>query len=157
MAQGGYRKPSNPAPVGLPGAMSQRTDGGPADKQPQRYISGLGYGEGQAMMNIQGAAPMEASAPTPSMSAARQAPSQPINLTPLNAPSQNPNEPVTSGANAGAGPDMSSLGLGSQDTAADAQARAALMSYMPALLQVASQPGTSPETRNIIRSLREMM
>lgn len=148
MAQpGGYRKPNNPAPVSGPGALSQRTDGGPADTQAAKYISGLPYGEGQEMMNIQGSAPMAAASMMPA----------PAPVVPLSAPTQRPNEPVTSGVDAGIGPDMSSLGLGERDTAANEQARATLISYMPALLQVASQAGTSPETRNIIRRLREMI
>lgn len=145
--QGGYRQPNNPAPVSGPGAMSQRTDGGPADTQAAKYISGLPYGEGQAMMDIQGSAPMAAAPQMPA----------PAPVVPLSAPTQRAGEPVTSGADVGPGPDMSSLGLGAKDFAADEQARATLISYMPALLQVASQPGTSPETRNIIRRLREMI
>jgi hypothetical protein len=98
------------------------------------------------MMNMQQAAPMAASA--------QQAPAP---IVPLNAPSQRMNEPVTSGVDGGMGPDMSSLGLGAKDLAADNASKATLISYMPALLQIASQPGTSPETRNIIRQLREMI
>lgn len=142
--KGGYQAPNNPAPVSGPGALSQRTDGGPADTQAAQYVSGLPYGEGQAMMNMQQAAPM----------AAAQAPAP---IVPLHAPSQRPNEPVTAGANAGPGPDMSSLGLGQRDIAADTNFTAALASYMPALMHIASQSKTSPETRNIIRQLREMI
>lgn len=144
--QGGYRKPNNPAPVSGPGALSQRTDGGPADTQAAKYISGLPYGEGQAMMDIQGAATMAGtgmSAPAP--------------IIPLSAPSQRPNEPVTAGVNGGEGPGMEALGLGARDLVQNDKAKATLVSYMPALLQIASQPGTSPETRNIIRQLREMI
>ncbi len=39
--QGGYRAPSSPAPVSGPGALSQRTDGGPT--QGAKYVSGLPY------------------------------------------------------------------------------------------------------------------
>lgn len=144
--KGGYQAPNNPAPVSGPGALSQRTDGGPADTQAAKYVSGLPYGEGQAMMAQQQAAPMAAAgmpAPAP--------------IVPLNAPSQRPEEPVTAGANAGPGPDMSSLGLGAKDVAADTNFTAALASYMPALMHIASRSSTSPETRNIIRQLREMM
>jgi len=143
---GGYQAPNNPAPVSGPGAMSQRTDGGPADTQAAQYVSGLPYGEGQAMMEMQQGAPMAASGMT-----------SPAPIVPLNAPSMRQNEPITSGVDAGVGPDMSSLGLGARDLAAQNQAAAALVSYMPALLQIASQTGTSPETRNIIRKLREMI
>lgn len=144
---GGYQAPANPAPASGPGAMSQRTDGGPADAQAAQYVSGLPYGEGQALMAQQQAAPMAASGMMP----------QSAPIVPFNAPSQRPDEPVTAGADAGPGPGMSSLGLGAKDVAANAESRAIMASYVPALLNIASQPGTSPETRNIIRQLREMI
>lgn len=115
MPRGGIRKPNNPAPVSGPGALSRRTDGGPADKkQPVRYISGLGYGQGQEMMNIQQSAPMAASQPPASISnsqAGQQAQAAPVQITPIGAPSTRPSEPVTAGADAGAGPGTAALGL----------------------------------------------
>ena len=113
MARGGYRKPTNPAPVSGPGSLSQRTDGGPADTQAAKYISGLPYGEGQAMMDIQGSAPM-AAAPSIEQSnmpsgLASAAASQP--LTPFGAPTERPNEPITAGMDFGAGPGSESLNL----------------------------------------------
>jgi hypothetical protein len=144
--KGGYQAPNNPAPVSGPGALSQRTDGGPADTQAAQYVSGLPYGEGQAMMNMQQAAPMAASA--------QQAPAP---IVPLNAPSMRPEEPVTAGANAGPGPDMSSLGLGAKDVAADENFKATLSSYMPVLTFIASRPNTTPETRNFIKQLRGLI
>lgn len=93
--QGGYRKPENPAPSSGPGALSRRTDGGPA--QGAKYISGLPYGQGQATYDQQTAAPMAAAQPAPAASA--------IELpTPLMAPTSRPDEPITSGINMGAGP-----------------------------------------------------
>lgn len=89
--QGGYRKPSNPAPISGPGSLSQRTDGGAT--QPARYMSGLPYGEGQQNYDNQVAAPM-AGNPIPQMEMP----------TPLMAPTARPNEPITSGVNIGAGP-----------------------------------------------------
>ncbi len=62
--RGGYRKPENPAPMSGPGALSQRTDGGPA--QGAKYISGLPYGQGQETYNQQTAAPMAAGQSMPS-------------------------------------------------------------------------------------------
>jgi hypothetical protein len=95
MAQGGYRKPENPAPVSGPGALSQRTDGGPT--QPAKYISGLPYGEGQATYDQQTAAPMASNnSPEPTL--------QMPEPTPLMAPTERPDEPVTSGINIGPGP-----------------------------------------------------
>jgi len=159
MARGGYRKPMNPAPVSGPGSLSQRTDGGPADKQAARYISGLPYGEGQEMMNIQQSAPM-AAAPSIEQSnmpsgLASAAASQPI--IPLDSPSMRPGEPVTHGADMGPGGDSSVLGLGQQDKAVNDEYRAMIASYMPALLKVAASPKTSTTTRAIIRQLRDMI
>ena len=143
--KGGYQAPANPAPTSGPGALSQRTDGGPADTQAAQYVSGLPYGEGQALMQMQGAAPMAAAPQMPA--------SAPI--VPLNAPTQRPDEPVTAGADAGPGPGMDSLGLGARDAAASDAFRSTLVSYMPALMRIAANPNTSPETRNVIRQLRE--
>jgi len=145
--KGGYQAPANPAPVSGPSALSQRTDGGPADTQAARYVSGLPFGEGQAFMADQQSASMAGSGMMP----------EPAPIVPLNAPTQRLNEPVTAGADAGAGSDMSSLGLGQKDIAADTNFTTALASYMPALMHIASQSKTSPETRNIIRQLREMI
>lgn len=95
--QGGYRKPSNPAPISGPGALSQRTDGGAT--QPARYMSGLPYGEGQQNYNNQVAAPM-AGNPVPQMEMP----------TPLMAPTARPNEPITAGVNIGDGPGSEAMG-----------------------------------------------
>ena len=93
--QGGYRKPENPAPMSGPGALSQRTDGGPS--QGAKYISGLPYGQGQETYNQQTAAPMAAAEPTPA------APTLPPMLS-LNDPTQRPDEPLTAGIDRGEGP-----------------------------------------------------
>jgi len=161
--KGGYQRPTSPAPVSGPGSLSQRTDGGPAHKQAAKYISGLPYGQGQEMMNTQSSAPMEASTPTPNPVPASQmgnsanTAAEPMPVVPLNAPDQNPNEPVTSGVDAGPGPGMASLGLGSQDVQADNNFKTSLAAYMPVLMQVAARPNTSPETRNVIRQLRDSL
>jgi len=96
--QGGYRQPSNPAPVSGPGALSRRTDGGPMDgmtppapTQGAKYMPGMGYGKGGNMQQQQGA-PL-AGAPTPPVPPA----------VPLAAPTMRPNEPVTTGINSGPG------------------------------------------------------
>ena len=106
---------NKPAMTSGPGAMSRRTDGGPASKQAQRYVSGMpNYGDGQQLMDLQASAPMSASgisgsAPTPA--AGGEAPQQPI---PIDAPSQRPGEPVTQGAAAGAGAGTEVLNLPQQ-------------------------------------------
>jgi hypothetical protein len=80
-------------PVSGPGPYSKRTD-----KQPIRNPGGLPYGDNQALEAIQQAAPMQAAPPVPA------AP-----IVPIHAPSQQPAQPVTSGADRGLGPDSSVL------------------------------------------------
>ncbi len=99
--RGGYRAPSNPAPVSGPGALSQRTDGGPT--QGATYIPGLPYGQGQETYANQVAAPMAGN------SYAMEMPTE------LMAPTQRPNEPITSGIDIGAGPGSEALNLPNQE------------------------------------------
>lgn len=95
--RGGYRAPSNPAPVSGPGALSQRTDGNPA--QGAKYIPGLPYGEGQQTYANQVAAPMQGDNFAVDMP------------TELMAPTTRPTEPVTAGIDMGDGPGSEVLTL----------------------------------------------
>jgi hypothetical protein len=89
--QGGYQAPNNPAPVSGPGALSQRTDGGPT--QPARYISGLSYGQGGETYSNQVAAPMAGNLMNS------------IDMpTELMAATKRPTEAITSGIDTGEGP-----------------------------------------------------
>jgi hypothetical protein len=93
MARGGYRQPNNPAPVSGPGALSQRTDGGATEgmTQPQKRYTGFGYGEnGEIAAQQSGASLAGSGIPN-------------FNFTPLTAPTERPNEPITSGINMGDG------------------------------------------------------
>jgi len=102
--QGGYRQPANPAPTSGPGALSQRTDGGAVEgmsaPQPQTDWTGLPYGENKSVNDQQSAAPMAGEPVTPATP-----------VVPLNAPTQRPNEPVTTGIaqGPGAGPESRPL------------------------------------------------
>ena len=97
---GGMRRPSNPAPVSGPGALSRRTDG-----QGARYMAGGEYGEGQEMMDLQTSAPMAQAPATPRPRTGRQVVSEEMAPpTPLFAPTERPDEPITAGAPFGPGP-----------------------------------------------------
>ena len=97
---GGMRRPSNPAPVSGPGALSRRTDGRGA-----RYIAGGEYGEGQEMMDLQTSAPMSKAPAAPRPRTGRQVVSEEMAPpTPLFAPTERPDEPITAGAPFGPGP-----------------------------------------------------
>ena len=104
---GGLQRPTNPAPVSGPGALSQRTDGGPA--QAMRDLPDAKYGENTAFRGIESGAPM-AAAPSPSSGGAGLGPSGPASAPPALTPpppltdgTTRPDEPVTHGADAGPG------------------------------------------------------
>lgn len=106
--RGGYRAPSNPAAVSGPGALSQRTDGGPT--QGAKYVSGLPYGQGQQTYSNQVAAPMAGN----TMGASAMGDSGLVQMempTELFAPTQRPTEPISSGVNIGEGPGSEVLNL----------------------------------------------
>ena len=145
--QGGYRLPSKPATQSGPGALSQRTDGGPASKQAARYIAGGNYGDGQELMNIQTSAPMAATPETAKPTSASQIQEAvPQTVIPFNVPTQYPNEP---------GETMAVVPQNTPD--ADANFRASIAMYLPALAFIADRPETSQETRDVIRQLRQAL
>jgi len=156
MARGGNRPT---APQNNPMNVNGRGGNGQSGTQAAKYVSGLPYGEGQALMQTQQAAPL-AAAPSIEQSSmpsglASAAASQPV--IPLSERSLRPNEPVTAGANAGPGPGMDALALGTADANADMNFKAQLADYMPALVFMASRPNASPETRALVARLRGMM
>lgn len=109
MPAGGYQRPRNPAPVSGPGALSKRTDGGPA--QAMRDLPNARYGENAEYRAAEQVAPMAAS-PAPSPGSASGGPVSPagppqspmLPPVPLTADTQMPGQPVTAGAPIGAGP-----------------------------------------------------
>ena len=150
---GGQRTPASPAPASGPGAMSQRTDGGPG--QPARYMAGGNYGDGQEMMGLQQAAPLAASPQTQGQRVTPQRAATPP--TGLVAPSERPNEPVPEGARfaPGNGQTVLSGGLGTTKQA-NSQDAMALKSYMPALVRMANTPGTPTSFVRFVSYLRTL-
>lgn len=138
---GGYRRPNNPAPVSGPGALSQRTDGGPASSQPVRDMPDAKYGENAAFRDAQQSAPMSSGLPDIS------------GLTGMGAPSERPGEPISAGMPTGPGagstvaPDQGQGGL----TPEQAER---LRSYLPVLVVLASQDDADPATKRYVRALR---
>ena len=142
--QGGYRKPGTPAPVSGPGALSKRTDG--------RIAEGYAYGMNKQINEQAAAAPMaKAPRPAPGAQAMNVVPPQ-TPVTPLSAPTMNPDESVMSGINMGAGPGSEALMLPSNQENA-AEFNKSISSYYPVLSYVASRPNTSPETRSALAIL----
>lgn len=135
---GGYRRPANPAPVSGPGALSQRTDGGPGSSQPVRDLPNAKYGENAAFQSAQQSAPMSGGG-LPDLSG----------IVPFGAPTQRPDEPLTAGlpTGPGAGPAVPASSM-SSDTARK------LQSYLPVLVMLASQDDADPATRQFVRQVR---
>lgn len=143
MARGGYRKPSNPAPVSGPGALSRRTDGGPGSKQKIQEIRTGQYGESKALMEQQQGAPMAGNPmPNPKMPATK--------VTPLLAPTQRPNEPVTTGMPFGPGANSVSQMAPRNNTTVVGK-------YLPVLEQLATQPDAPDSFRVFVRSVAANM
>lgn len=152
---GGYRRPANPAPVSGPGALSKRTDGGPGAKAAAVKLPNAGYGEQRDFQSIQQGAPI-AKAGQAGPSGGPVAPPSPPPPS-LAAPSGRPGEPVTHGADSGAGLGMDSLGLfdPSQMAANDVQA---MMKYLPTLqYMVDTTPNAPTSTLALVRYLRSQV
>jgi hypothetical protein len=140
--------------------MSQRTDGGPASKQAQRYISGMpNYGDGQELANLQASAPMaqtgvqaKSLAPSQVAQAASQGGQQQAmpqqQVVPLTAPTQRPDEPVTAGAASGPGPGVAALNLQSPDIAQYQTAKQGIQA-------LASNPTASPALKALAQKFSQ--
>jgi hypothetical protein len=144
---GGYRRPTHPAPVSGPGALSRRTDGGP---QAIRELPNAKYGEGATYRAAEQAAPMSGGMSMPSAPPPNLSPDL-SGLTPMGAPSERPDEPITAGMpmGAGAGSTGPSLVAGMSPEQAER-----LRSYLPVLVLLASQDDVDPSTKSFVRRLR---
>lgn len=146
---GGKRVPNNPAPVSGPGSLSRRTDGGPASKQPLRDLPNAKYGEQAEYQAVQAGAPMRQveTPPGPDLEALRA-------TIGLDKPSTRPDEPVTSGAEYGAGPGTEALGLFNEEEFAQNDTRY-MLRYLPTLQYIVDRtPNVSPATLAMVRYLR---
>lgn len=150
--QGGYRKPTNPAPVSGPGRMSKRTDGGPTDmKQRQVEVTGMGYGENKEVNELQAQAPMSAAPGVPSGVPMAPAAAMPL-PTPLTAPTERPNEPVTAGLPFGPGAGSETLSLPNLGMSEEDRQRT--LAILGILHEAAKKPNATNATLQLIRQLR---
>jgi len=145
--------PSKPAAVSGPGPMSRRTDGGPA--QALMDLPDARYGENSQFQSLQQGASLSASpSPTGQGSPVDSLPPNPAanSVVPFSAPSGRPDEPVTSGASLGAGPDTSALGI--QPGQVDQQDASKIAKSLPILEMLANQPDALPSTRLMVNLLK---
>jgi hypothetical protein len=125
-----------------PGKFSKRTD---------MSLGSTSYGEGKATQEIKSGAPLAKTAnvrPTPA-----SAMGQPV--TPLYAPTERPDEPITAGINMGAGAGADALMV--NQPADYTNFNANVQSYIPVLSYISGLQNTSPETRRAIRQLRDSL
>lgn len=122
------------------------------DGQSGRDYTGFAYGQNQALAEQQAGAKM-AQAPSPSA-----APAMPMNLPPvtgISAPTERPQEPVTTGIAMGAGAGPEALALPVAGDSDEEKQR--LLSYLPALEVAAQSPNSSQAFRNYVRILRSTL
>lgn len=145
--------PSNPAPASGPGALSRRTDGGPAQRLMR--LPDAKYGEQATYQQDQRGAPL-AQTPEPSAQPAQFAPNPAAQgVVPLSAPTQRPTEPVTAGAAMGAGPGPEALGIAPQQVLrGDADK---LAQYLPVLEFAANSPDALPGARLFVNTIKANM
>jgi hypothetical protein len=145
-AQGGYRKPGNPAPVSGPGALSKRTDG--------RIAEGFAYGMNKQINEQAASAPME-KAPSFNAGSARMGEMRSLApVTPITAETMDPSDPITNGVPVGPGansiPGLPSGPVEDPDINM-------IRDYYPMLEFWASQPGTSQATKDYVQYLRTII
>ena len=129
-----------------PGKFSKRTDG--LEFKSDTYGSGVENAANKAGAPLARTEDVRGARASDVREAAAQAP-----VTPLYAPTQRPEEPITAGIPMGEGPGPEVLGINqpSADTDADRQR---MLSYLPALEALAQSPASSQSFRNYVRLLR---
>lgn len=122
---------SSGAPLSPPGALSKRTD---MPTQGAMTVPDAAYGEQKDMREIQAGAPQAGIAPPPG----------------IFAPSDRPMEPVTAGADAGAGPGMEAL----QPSDVFQEDTKMISKYLPQFEAMAADPETPESFRQFVRYVR---
>lgn len=130
--------------VSGPGKFAKRTD---------LEYQAPEYGDAKAMAEQVAGAPLAKSPSVrPAQAAVVRDAASAGAVTPLYAPTQRPNEPITHGAPVGAGAGPEALMMNQNlDTDAD---KIRMLSYLPALEAAAQDPNSSQAFRNYVRVLR---
>lgn len=99
------------APQYNPANISATGGAGGSGTQPARYIAGLPYGQGEATMTQQTSAPMAGNPNVSAGPASGDMGAMLSPITPLSAPTERLDEPLTSGMDFGMGPGSEALAL----------------------------------------------
>jgi hypothetical protein len=138
-------------------AVSATGGSGNAGTQGAKAMTGGEYGDNQAMMELQTSAAMNAS-PTmpssPSQGRSQRAPSG-QSLTQLDAPTERPDEPMTTGIDMGDG--AGSEVMYSNESTLNTEDRQRMVDALPTLAILAESPSASNAFRNYVRYLRSVL
>jgi hypothetical protein len=129
---------------------------GSAKGQPIRYTAGGNYGEGIENLEMQQSAPMSESGVNLPQGRGGGAPVMPTGrpVVPLSAPTQYPEEPITTGINSGPGAGREVLAAPSMLAAQSSDDIAKLQALLPVYKVIAESPNATNATRNFYRWLR---
>ena len=138
-------------------AVSATGGSGNSGTQAAKAMTGGEYGENQAMMELQTSAAMNAS-PTmpvsPSQGRPQRAPSG-QSLTQLDAPTDRPDEPLTTGIDMGDG--AGSEVMYANNSTLNTEDRQRMIEALPTLAILAESPSASNAFRNYVRYLRGVL
>ena len=138
-------------------AVSATGGSGNSGTQGAQAMTGGEYGDNQAMMELQTSAAMNAS-PTmpssPSQGRPQRAPSG-QSLTQLDAPTDRPEEPVTTGIDMGDG--AGSEVMYANNSTLNTEDRQRMIDALPTLAILAESPSASNAFRNYVRYLRGVL
>lgn len=138
-------------------AVSATGGSGNAGTQGAQAMTGGEYGDNQAMMELQTSAAMNAS-PTmpssPSQGRPQRAPSG-QSLTQLDAPTDRPDEPLTTGIDMGDG--AGSEVMYANNSTLNTEDRQRMVDALPTLAILAESPSASNAFRNYVRYLRSVL
>lgn len=147
---------NNPANINLLGGNGQSGRGTQAPK----YIPGMGYGQGKALMNQQEGAKLAGPAPTPKPSfnagSARMGEAASMAM-PLTAPSAFPDEDITTGAPIGNTPGPETLMMPQEEPVINDPDLDLVREYFPVIELWAEQVDTSQGTKDYVNYLRTIL
>ena len=138
-------------------SVSATGGSGNGGTQAAQAMTGGQYGENKDMMEMQTSAPMNASPTmplTPSMGRSQTAPTE-QQIVPLDAPTQRPEEPLTTGIDSGAGAGSEVMYANDQTLATEDRKR--MLTALPTLSILAESPSASNAFRNYVRYLRSVL
>jgi hypothetical protein len=138
-------------------AVSATGGSGNTRTQGARAMTGGEYGDNQAMMELQTSAAMNASPTMPSGPSQGRPQRAPMGqqLTQLDAPTDRPEEPLTTGIDMGDG--SGSEVMYSNESTLNTEDRQRMIDALPTLAILAESPSASNAFRNYVRYLRSVL